>query len=72
MDGIRERYERVIRKSVGGKLEESRAEICTKIDATTKNPKSYKLGANRDANKIQMEQEYTATEMKGRLGSMLG
>ena len=72
MEGIRGRYKRALRKSVGNELEEARVEFQTKIAAAINEAKRYELGVHRDVEEIQRDQEYTAMYLEGRINFLLG
>ena len=52
MYGMRERYERSFRWRVSDKLDEGRAEFCTKIYASINETKSCKLYLKKDTEEI--------------------
>ena len=56
MEGIGERYEKSLRQRAEEKLEEARAEFCTKIVAAINEAKIYESGADRDDKEIRREQ----------------
>ena len=56
MEGIGERYEKSLRQRAEEKLEEARAEFCTKIVAVINEAKIYESGADRDDEEIRRDQ----------------
>ena len=57
MEGIREGYERALRKRAEKRLEDARDEFKTNIDATINEAKSFKYNANKDTKETQNEWE---------------